>query len=81
MRNTIYKIFGIMINLLEGDIYDLVLYDLKRCDKSEEVYLLFKDELAGGYVISKKFDANVTYWNISVLALLLNNLPKRKFFC
>jgi hypothetical protein len=79
MGETIYKIFGIVTNILERDISELVLWHHERCGKSEEVHRLLKDELAGGHVISKRFGANAAYWNIAVIALSLNNLLKHHF--
>jgi hypothetical protein len=75
----IYKIFGIVTNMLERDISELVLWHHGRCGKSEEVHRILKDDLAGGHVISKRFGANAAYWNISVIALSLNNILKNNF--
>ncbi|GHT00991.1 hypothetical protein AGMMS50276_28080 [Synergistales bacterium] len=79
MNGKIYKIFGIVTNMLEKDIGELVLWHHGRCGKSEEVHRILKYELAGGHIISKRFGANAAYWNISVIALSLNNIFKNNF--
>jgi hypothetical protein len=56
-----------------------VLFHYERCGKSEEIHLILKNELGGGHVISGKFGAEATWWNISALSLSLLNLFKRNF--
>jgi hypothetical protein len=79
LGGEVYKIFGMVTNIMEQDGGELVLWHHKRCGKSEEVHRILKDEVAGGHVASRKFGANAAWWNIAVLAFSLLNLFKRNF--
>lgn len=79
MADHIYKVFGLVTNLIEHDNRDLVLSHHERCGKSEEAHLVLKEELAGGHVISKRFGASAAYWNVAVMTMSLNNILKRHF--
>ena len=77
MNGSIYKIFGIVTNILEEDGGEIIHWNRGRCGKSEEVHLLLKEELGGGHVVSKRFGANAAWWYITVFALSLNNIFKQ----
>jgi transcriptional regulator of NAD metabolism len=79
MNGRVYKVYGIVTNMLEMEASELVLLHHKRCGKSEEIHSILKDDLAGGHVISKRFGANAAYWNIAVLASSLHNVLKNNF--
>jgi hypothetical protein len=79
MAGEVYKVFGMVTNILERDGGELVLWHHARCGKSEEVHRILKNEIAGGHVASRKFGANAAWWNIAVLAFSLLNLFKRNF--
>ena len=86
-----YKIRGIVSNIDDGDNGDIfgysdgesmngeriILWQRKRCGKSEEVHHILKGDLGGGHIPSKRFGANAAWWSISALALNLHNLLKR----
>lgn len=90
MRGIIYKTFGIVTTIADGsdgslfgygqdsemDGEKIILWQRKRCGKSEEIHHILKADLAGGHVPSKRFGANAAWWNIAVLALNLHNLLK-----
>jgi hypothetical protein len=79
MNGQVYKVFGIVTNMLEKESSELVLLHHGRCGKSEEIHGILKDDLAGGHVISKRFGASAAYWNIAVLASSLHNMLKNNF--
>jgi hypothetical protein len=79
MNKGVYKVYGIVTNILEMASSELVLLHHGRCGKSEEIHRILKDDLAGGHVISKRFGANAAYWNIAVLASSLHNILKNNF--
>jgi hypothetical protein len=79
LDGEVYKIFGIVTNMLEEDRGELVLWHHQRCGKAEEIHRILKDELAGGHVASRKFGANAAWWNIAVLASSLLSLFKHNF--
>jgi hypothetical protein len=79
MNGRVYKVYGIVTNMLETETSELVLLHHGRCGKSEEIHRILKDDLAGGHVISKRFGANAAYWNIAVLASSLHNILKNNF--
>ena len=79
LKGNVYKIFGIVTDIMERDGGELVLWHHERCGKSEEVHRILKDEVAGGHVASRKFGANAAWWNIAVLAFSLLNMFKRNF--
>jgi hypothetical protein len=79
MDGRVYKVYGIVTNMLEIEASELVLLHHGRCGKSEEIHGILKDDLAGGHVISKRFGANAAYWNIAVLASSLHNILKNNF--
>jgi hypothetical protein len=76
MTGTVYKLFGLVTNMVEIDGGELVAWHHERCGKSEELHRIVKNEMAGGHVASRKFGANAAWWNISVLALTLLSLFK-----
>jgi hypothetical protein len=79
MNGRVYKVYGIVTNMLKMEASELVLLHHGRCGKSEEIHRILKDDLAGGHVISKRFGANAAYWNIAVLAASLHNILKNNF--
>jgi hypothetical protein len=79
MNGQVYKVFGIVTNMLEEEASELVLLHHGRCGKSEEIHRILKDDLAGGHVISKRFGASAAYWHIAVLASSLHNMLKNNF--
>jgi hypothetical protein len=79
LTGDVYKVFGMVTNILEQDGSELVLWHHKRCGKAEEVHRILKDEVAGGHVASRKFGANAAWWNIAVIAFSLLNLFKHNF--
>jgi hypothetical protein len=79
MDGRVYKVYGIVTNILRREASELVLLHHGRCGKSEEIHRILKDDLAGGHVISKKFGASAAYWNIAVLASSLHNILKNNF--
>jgi hypothetical protein len=71
-----YKIFGIVTNMdWEGE--RLIVWQQKRCGKSEEVHKVMKEDLAGGNLPSGDFGENAAWWWIMVLSLNLNVIMKR----
>jgi hypothetical protein len=79
MNGRVYKVYGIVTNMLEMETSELVLLHHGRCGKSEEIHRILKDDLAGGHVISKRFGASAAFWNIAVLASSLHNILKNNF--
>jgi hypothetical protein len=79
MNVHVYKVYGIVANILRKEASELVLHH-GRCGKSEEIHRILKDDLAGGHVVSKRFGASAAYWNIAVLASSLHNILKNIFF-
>jgi hypothetical protein len=76
MTGNVYKLFGLVTNIIEADGGDIVAWHHERCGKSEEMHRIIKNEMAGGHVASRKFGANAAWWNIAVLALSLLSLFK-----
>jgi hypothetical protein len=76
MTGDVYKIFGIVTNMIERDGGELIAWHYERCGKSEELHRILKNEMAGGHIASRKFGANAAWWNIAVLALSLLSLFK-----
>ena len=76
MAGEVYKIFGIVTNMIERDGGELIAWHHERCGKSEEVHRILKNEMAGGHIASRKFGANAAWWNIAVLAQSLLSLFK-----
>jgi hypothetical protein len=76
MTGDVYKVFGIVTNMIEMDGEELIAWHHERCGKSEELHRILKKEMAGGHVVSRKFGANAAWWNIAVLALTLQSLFK-----
>jgi hypothetical protein len=79
MTGEVYKVFGIVTNMLERDGAELVAWHYERCGKSEELHRILKNEMAGGHIASRKFGANAAWWNIAVLAQSLLSLFKHNF--
>jgi hypothetical protein len=79
LTGDVYKVFGMVTNIMEQDGSELLLWHHKRCGKAEEVHRILKDEVAGGHVASRKFGANAAWWNIAVIAFSLLNLFKHNF--
>jgi hypothetical protein len=79
MNGRVYKVYGIVTNMLEYESSELVLLHHGRCGKAEEIHGILKDDLAGGHVISRRFGASAAYWNIAVLASSLHNILKNNF--
>jgi hypothetical protein len=79
MTGEVYKIFGIVTNMIEEDAPELVAWHHERCGKSEELHRILKNEMAGGHIASHKFGANAAWWNIAVLAQSLLSLFKHNF--
>lgn len=77
MSGKVYKIFGMVTNVMDKDGGELLRWHRGRCGKSEEVHHILKEELGGGHVASQSFGANAAYWNIAVLALSLHSLIKQ----
>jgi len=79
MPGDVYKIFGLVTNMIEKDGEELVKWHHERCGKSEELHRILKTEIAGGHIASRKFGANAAWWNIAVLAHSLLSLFKHNF--
>jgi hypothetical protein len=79
MAGEVYKIFGIVTNMIERDGGELIAWHHERCGKSEELHRILKNEMAGGHIASRKFGANAAWWNIAVLAQSLLSLFKHNF--
>jgi hypothetical protein len=79
MDGRVYKVYGIVTNMLRHEASELVLPHHGRCGKSEEIHGILKDDLAGGHVISKRFGASAAFWNIAVLASSPRNILKNNF--
>jgi hypothetical protein len=79
MGNDVYKIFGLVTNMIDKDGAKLVAWHHERCGKSEELHRILKSEMAGGHIASRKFGANAAWWNIAVLAQSLLSLFKHNF--
>ena len=77
MCGNVYKVFGVVTNLLEAPGKDVILWHRGRCGKSEEVHRILKDDLAGGHIISRKLGANALWWNVAVLSMSLHSLVKQ----
>jgi hypothetical protein len=77
LSGKVYKIFGMVTNVMDKDGGELIRWHRGRCGKSEEVHHILKEELAGGHVASQSFGANAAYWNIAVLSLSLHSLIKQ----
>ena len=77
MCGNVYKVFGVVTNLLETSGRDVILWHRGRCGKSEEVHRILKEDLAGGHIISRKLGANALWWNVAVLAMSLHSLVKQ----
>jgi hypothetical protein len=79
ITGEVYKIFGLVTNMIEKDGGELVVWHHERCGKSEELHRILKNEMAGGHIASRKFGANAAWWNIAVLAQSLLSLFKQYF--
>jgi hypothetical protein len=79
LGGEVYKLFGIVTNMIEKDGEEVIKWHYERCGKSEEVHRILKNELAGGHIASRKFGANAAWWNIAVLAQSLLSLFKHYF--
>lgn len=77
MCGNVYKVFGVVTNLLDTPGRDVILWHRGRCGKSEEVHRILKEDLAGGHIISRKLGANALWWNVAVLAMSLHSLVKQ----
>ena len=77
MCGNVYKVFGVVTNLLEAPGKDVILWLRGRCGKSEEVHRILKEDMAGGHIISRKLGANALWWNAAVLAMSLHSLTKQ----
>lgn len=77
LSGHVYKVFGIVTNLLDWEGGAVIRWYRERCGKSEEVHRILKEDLAGGHVISHRFGSNAFWWNVSVLSLSLHSLLKR----
>lgn len=72
-----HKVHVIVTNV-EGDGAAIIQWYRNRCGKSEEAHGILKEDLAGGQFPSKNFGANAAWWAISVLALNVNAIMKRR---
>jgi hypothetical protein len=79
MAGDVFKLFGIVTNMIEKDGDELISWHHERCGKSEELHRILKDEMAGGHIASRKFGANAAWWNTAVLAQSLLSLFKHYF--
>ena len=71
MGGRVYKVFGIVTNIVDREGGTIIRWQRERCGKSEEVHRILKKDLAGGHVISHRFGANAFWWNVAVVFLLL----------
>jgi len=76
MNGKLYKVFALVTNL-DWSVEEVVLWQRKRCGKSEEIHRVLKDELAGGHVVTSALGANAAWWHITVLAFNIVTLIKR----
>ena len=77
MDQTKYKVFGVVTNMdWEGE--KLIHWLHERCGKSEEVHAVLKNDLAGGFMPSRRFGVNAAWWWIAVLAHNLNAIMKHR---
>jgi hypothetical protein len=76
MTGEVYKIFGIVTNMIEKDGGELIAWHHERCGKSEEIHRILKTEVAGGHIASRKFGSNAAWWNMAVIATSLLSLFK-----
>ena len=77
MGGRVYKVFGIVTNIVDREGGTIIRWQRERCGKSEEVHRILKEDLAGGHVISHRFGANAFWWNVAVLSLSVHSLAKR----
>ena len=54
-----------------------VLWHRERCDKSEEIDHILKNELAGGHIVTSALGANAAWWQIAILSANMLSLIKR----
>jgi Transposase DDE domain group 1 len=71
-----YKIFGV-VTTLDWAGESVIWWHRGRCGKSEEAHAVMKEDLAGGKLPSRSFEANAAWWWIMVLSLNLNAALKR----
>ena len=79
LSGKIYKVFGIVSNILDMSGVAIIRWHRLRCGKSEEAHDVLKSDFGGGHVPSHKFGVNAFWWNVSVLTMSVNNLIKRFF--
>jgi hypothetical protein len=58
LKGKVYKIFGLVTNMLKADGGEVIRWHHGRCGKSEELHRILKDKLAGGHVASRRFRAD-----------------------
>lgn len=71
-----YKIFGV-VTTLDWAGEAVIWWHRGRCGKSEEAHAVMKEDLAGGQLPSRSFEANAAWWWIMVLSLNLNAALKK----
>ena len=79
MTGDVYKVFGIVTNMIEKDGDEIISWHHERCGKSEELHRILKNEMAGGHIASRKYGANAAWWNTAVLAQSMLSLFKQYF--
>ena len=76
MKRQRYKVFGTVTNL-DGAGEEVIEWQHQRCDKSEELHKVMKEDFAGGSLPTGDFGENAAWWWFMVLALNLNEALKR----
>jgi hypothetical protein len=79
MSGKIYKVFGIVSNIMNQAGREIILWHRERCGKSEQAHDILKNEFGGGHVPSYHFGVNAGWWNIAVLAMNVISVMKRFF--
>jgi hypothetical protein len=79
MSGKIYKVFGLASNIMNKSGDEVIFWHRGRSGKSEQAHDILKNDFGGAHVPSRLFGVNAAWWNISVLAMNVNNILKRYF--
>jgi hypothetical protein len=79
MSGKIYKVFGLASNIMNKPGDEIIFWHRGRSGKSEQAHDILKNDFGGAHIPSHLFGVNAAWWNISVLAMNVNNILKRFF--
>jgi hypothetical protein len=79
MSGKIYKVFGLASNIMKQSGDEIIFWHRERSGKSEQAHDILKNDFGGSHVPSYLFGVNAAWWNISVLAMNVNNMLKKYF--